>query len=56
MYIFYGVFEELDIITRAAVVENRTEGDIQLFKDSIKKMYIDFFNSIFQNDLQCLSF
>ena len=30
--------------------------DIQLFKDSIKKMYIDFFNSIFQNDLQCLSF
>ena len=30
VHLLYGVFEELDIITRAAVVENRTEGDIQI--------------------------
>lgn len=30
LHLFYGVFEELDIITRAAVLENRTGGDIRI--------------------------
>ncbi len=32
LHLFYGVFEEYDIITRAAIVENRTDREVRLSK------------------------